>query len=354
MAPQSGTQDPDVKDQPALNPSYEILRRLREQPYCFRFFQAVRLMERLRPDAAPVGDFADPAREAVRFGSHPSLAFPASDIQSIAWDEDPPRMAVNFMGLVGPNGLLPRVYTEFIENRVRARDRSARDFLDLFHHRAISLFYRAWRKYRLPDHYGRGDDDRFSPYLLSLVGLAPQHLQRRQTVDDDSLVYYAGLLALQPRSAVALENILADYFRVAVEVEQFVGAWCTLEAESLCAFEEEESVSQMLGGGAVVGDQVWVQQSVVRVRLGPLTLAQYDEFLPGRAGHRRLRALTRFFAGDQIEFHVELALRRDQVPDARLDEDETLQLGWTTWVKTRPEFPRDPRDTVLVLSGGPH
>jgi type VI secretion system protein ImpH len=323
----------------------EILRRMRTEPFSFSFFQAVWLLERMNPHGAPVGRFSDPRREVVRFGAFPSLVFPASEIQTIDWRAEPPQMVVNFMGLTGPSGVLPRVYTELIEERGRLLDRSLRDFLDILNHRLLSLFYRAWARNRFPV-----EPWRLRQCLLSLVGLGLPALENRQTVEDDSVAFYCGLFALEARSAAALERILADYFRAPVEIVQFVGAWYRLGDDSTCRFGGNEGPSEALGMGVVVGDAVYDLQSRVRIRLGPLSLRQYEEFLPGHLGYRRLRDITRFFSRGEFDFEVQLILRQADVPDWRMEDDSTVQLGWTTWMKTRPVFPRNPEDTVLALN----
>ncbi len=324
---------------------------LEREPYEFEFFQAVRLLERLLPEREPVGRFVNPSAEVARFGVNPSPAFPASQIQSLEIAKNgTPRLSVNFMGLIGPLGLLPLYYTELVLERIRARDNTLRDFLDVFHHRMISLFFAAWEKYRFNIAYERGERDRFSHHLLDLLGVGTPGLEDRQDVPDDSLLFYGGLLALHARSATALEQILGDYFDVPVEVEQFVGAWYPMDSDSQCELGAGEDYSAQLGFGAVVGNEIWDQQSRARIRLGPLTLAQYRDFLPGGAAHRQLRALTKFFAGNEYDMEVQLILRRDEVPacDLAAGEGDGLQLGWTTWVKSAP-FRRDPGDTILSL-----
>src|SRR6202012_4572062 len=95
-----------------------------------------------------------------RFGAHISLGFPASQIQDLLRPknpDDPSRMIVTFMGLVGPSSALPRYYTEMILERARKKDFTLRDFFDLFNHRLISLFYRAWEKYRVLSAYERAE-----------------------------------------------------------------------------------------------------------------------------------------------------------------------------------------------------
>jgi type VI secretion system protein ImpH len=337
----------------------EVGEKLRREPYSFDFFQAVRLLERFFPERTSVGRFAHPDTEVARFGAHPSLAFPASQIQAMDWPEEKAvRMTVNFMGLTGPEGVLPNPYTSLIIERMRAADYSPRDFLDVFNHRIISLFYRAWRKYRFDVACEQGERDLFSRHLLSLLGLGTDGLRDRQAVSDDTMVYYSGLLAQRPRSAQALQQILADYFDVPVQIEQFAGGWYRLDRETQCRLSEGNNQSEELGFGAVVGDEVWDQQSKVRVVLGPLNLERYADFLPDGQSWEPLRAWVKFFSNDEWDFEVKLILEREQVPACTLGAEGASgpQLGWVSWVKSVP-FSRDPDDTVLALEaaeGGGH
>jgi len=301
------------------NPAVNLVRqrledRLFAEPYSFEFFQAVRLLRRFYPDQNNVGLSQPPRSEIVRFGVHASLAFPASEIQSLERRPNfPPLMKVNFMGVVGPQGLLPIYYTEMVIERIRAKDRTLADFLDIFHHRIISLFYRVWQKFRFQVAYEQGEGDQFSQYLLSLIGLGAPALQHRQEIADASLLCYAGILAQQPRTALGLELILLDYFAVPVRVEQFLGAWYSLDESSQCNLDDTFFDSQQLGFGAVAGDEIWDPQSRVRIVLGPLSLQQYLDFLPSGTAFSPLRSLVRFYAG-------RTRCRRRRRPPTRLVE----------------------------------
>jgi type VI secretion system protein ImpH len=349
MAAPSGTVDLDVAQ---LMAQQALELQLRQRPFCFEFFQAVRVLERLDRQREPVGRFpGDPADEVVRFGAHASAAFPASEIQSLEWKEgQAPRMTVNFMGMTGPQGVLPLHYTMLLIEQLRGRETGLVDFLDIFNHRILSLFYRAWEKYRFTVAYERGEQKGLPQHVMALLGLGTPGLQDRQDVSDDSLMYYAGLLSQRPRSATALRQLLSDYFDVPVEIEQFAGAWYRLDADTQCCMEEGDSPSEQLGGGAVVGDEVWAQQSRVRIKLGPLTLPQYLDFLPDGTANKPLRALVRFFTNDEFDCEAQLVLKRDEVPRCELaaEGEAAPRLGWVTWVKRVP-LERDPGETILQL-----
>lgn len=345
MAAESGRADASVTD------------ALFEEGYRFDFFQAVRVLERLYRHRAAVGRGARPGDEVVRFQTRPSLAFPASAIHEVKQPAEagrPAEMTVAFMGLAGPLGVLPRHYTELILERARQKDSTFRDFLTLFDHRLISLFYRAWEKYRAPIGYeharARGEGlDPVSTYLFDLVGMGTTGLRGRfQALADESLLYYTGLLGQRPHCATGLQGILQDYFGVPVQIWQFKGKWLTLSEESQSRLGRGEEGGSAVGS-AVLGRRVWDQQAGFRVRVGPLDIAQFHDFLPSGTAFAPLVELARFFVGQELDFDVQLVLKAAEVPRCRLGDTGARgpRLGWSTWLKTT-EFTADADDTMLT------
>src|SRR5262249_14732532 len=159
-------------------------------------------------------------------------------------------------------------------------DRALKDFLDLFNHRFISLFYRAWEKHQFGVTYEREGIDKVSTYLTCLIGLGTPKLGGLLAIGHEPLLFYTGLLSLQPRSATALKQLLEDYFDIPVEVEQFIGVWRNLDVTDQCCFGDGDSYSEQLGAAVLLGDAVWDRQSRIRLKLGPLTEDQYLSFLP--------------------------------------------------------------------------
>lgn len=335
----------------ALQPLVELLSR---KPSAFDFFQAVRVLERRWPERSTVGEFGDPQEEVVHFSVNPDMFYPPAELDVVelpdAETDGPARMAVNFLGLNGASGVLPHEYSQLILERLRAHDHGLADFLDMFHHRLISLFYRAWRKYRITVAHELGRDDRLSEHVLDLVGLGLEHYRQLLPFSDELLIYYSGLFGLQFRAAVSLEQLLADFFDVPVQVEQFVGGWYSLSRGDWCYVGEELGASTQLGLGAVVGDEIWDQQSRARIRLGPLSRGEFERFLPGGRAHEQLRGLARFFSHDQFDFDLQLVLERADVPGFVLGEADTTEqrLGWSTWIRTRPRS-QDAEETILRL-----
>lgn len=340
------------------------LLELMQEPWRFEFHQAIRVLLRnsghgrnaQAETRGAVDRRYDVNEEPVHIGAHQSLGFPASDIQSLSEPSEGSQklqMLVNFLGLTGPSGVLPLAYTEFLIKREANRDPGPAAFLDLFNHRLAMLFHYAWEKYRFQViQESRPDHDIFTRILLSLTGLGTEYLQERQFTPDAFFARYAALFALQPRSASALQTILADFFQVPIEVQQFAGNWYLLDPDSRTCFQDHGTDSQKLAWGVVVSEEYWSQEFMARLRIGPLDFESYRQFLPGGANLKMLAEICRFFSRDELVFEVQLVLRKDQVPDTRLSVDEgpdDSRLGWTTWAKSAP-FSSDAEETVFRLA----
>jgi type VI secretion system protein ImpH len=325
---------------------------LLDEPYRFEFFQAVRLLEKILPEKRPVGRKAMPNEEVVRFRSRVALDFPASEVHEFRESADERtgeqhlEMLVNFMGMVGVSGVLPQPYTDLLLDRIRHRDTAAWWFLDIFTHRAVSMFYRAWRKYRFPVGYERGNDE-FTAYVFDIVGLGTKGLRGRMSLPDESLLPYAGLIAQKPHSCNALENILSDYFGTTAKMQQFCGQWLVLEKSDYTRIGKQNS---KLGESAIAGTRVWDQQSKFRVRLGPLDFTQFQAFLPNGSAYKPMRSIVKFMVGLELDFDVRLVLQRKQVPSSILTTRALRKpmLGWTTFLKTKP-FKADDEQVLLQM-----
>lgn len=347
MATESGIQAADLK-------FAAVKEMLEKEPYCVRFFQAVRLMERLYPERKPVGLFVSPSTEVVQFSSVPTLAFPASEIHDIEFGKDgQPRLFVNFMGLSAAVGVLPHPYTEFLQERARAKDRSPQEFFDLFNHRLISLFYRAWQKYRFYIAYERtgAHDDVISARLLDLIGLGVPSLMHRMEIPDEACLYYEGLLSERRPTAQGLKQLLEDYFQVPVRIEQFTGTWRRLPPENRSVLADNGAFCERLGMGTIVGDEVFDQHGAVTIRLGPMGFDRYREFLPGARASVELRSWLRLFANREFDFVIRLMLDRKEVPQMQLGSEGAgaPSLGLVSWIRNRP-LDRDPDEATYRLN----
>lgn len=328
-------------------------QKLLDEPYQFEFFQAVRLLEKIFPELKPVGGEALPHEEIVRFRSRLSLEFPASELHEFKefFDELTERekreLYVNFMGMVGVSGVMPVHYTELLMERARYRDTAMWNFLDIFTHRTVSIFFRAWEKYRFPISYERGQD-KFTAYLFDIIGLGTKGLRGRMDLEDESLLPYGGLIAQKPHSATALSNILSDYFRVKTKVIQFFGQWLELDQASITRLGQANNA---LGRTAILGTRIWDQQSKFRIVFGPLSFKQFTAFLPNGTAYKPMKSIVRFMNGTEFDFDVRLILKAKEVPGTVLTTRAKRRpmLGWTSFLKSKP-FKQDDDQLILQIN----
>ncbi|MEO8735820.1 MAG: type VI secretion system baseplate subunit TssG [Edaphobacter sp.] len=343
--------------------SLSVSQWLFDEGYRFEFIQALRLLEQLDSSIShkPPGESA-PGHESFRLRSAVGFNFPPSEINSVippATHGDKPELIANFFSLAGSSAPLPDWVAELLMQQERNRDTGLSDFLDIFHHRLLSLLYRVRLRHRpwldpaliAPTNSSSQtsssnqvrSQNRMAGYLLAFSGLGLQELRSRLPVQDEELLPYAGLLWQRPRSMVGLERILTHAFSVGISSIQMIGVWRQLEPEDWTrlgasrgdrrAFTQSIGQNNSLGRTAVLGKRAWDAQGRFDIAVGPLTFQQFQDFLPGGPLHKRLTSLVRFYAGEFLDCGIRLRLAPSDVPATRLGKS---RLGWTSWLRTKP------------------
>lgn len=321
-----------------------LLESMTREPWAWDFYQALRRLDAANADAPRIGLGRSPAEEPIRLGQDPDLSFAPASLAAVAPPKGrrPNRLEVRFFGMLGPNGPLPRHLTEHARNRLlHGGDASFARFLDVFHHRFLSLFYRAWAQAQPTVSLDRLDDDPFGRYLGALAGIGLSELRDRDALPDFAKLAHTGHLSRQIRNGEGLAKLVAAYFRCEVQVEQFVGHWIVLDEGDRLALGAGR---QALGQGAVVGARVWDRQHKFRLRIGPLAGEVYASLLPAGAGIRALAACVHNYVNLEFFWDVRLVLAAADVPHARLDG--RVRLGYTSWLGGR-DASRDADDLVL-------
>ena len=309
------------------------------EPWAHDFLYAMRLLEAHFADKPRLGTARKPAEEMVRLGQTPAVSFPPATLSRISTDgaSGQPRMEVRFFGLFGPHGPLPLHLTEYaMERQQNHGDPTFVRFADLFHHRLLLLFYRAWAQAQPTANLDRPHDDRFSAHVAALIGMGtPRHLDR-EAAPDYAKFYFSGYLAHQARSADGLRAMLAGYLRTQVRIEPFAGQWLELppaERTRIGGLAGTGGVGALLGAGAVLGTRVFDRQHNFCIAIGPLTLAAFESLLPTGEDSSALpgvQSLVRHYAGLALAWELRLQLAPDEQPATRLGR--AGRLGWTTWI----------------------
>lgn len=319
-------------------------------PYSYDFFHALRLIEAHHPDKPRLGTARRPVDEPVRLGQAVDLSFAAAALSLVDRQDRSgrPRVEVRFFGLFGPNGPLPLHMTAYARDRkLNHKDETFTRFADLFHHRLLLLFYRAWSQAQPAASLDRPAEDRFADYVGSLVGVGNRALQRPDAAPHHARLAFAGLLSRQVRNADGLAKLLSGYLGKQARVEQFVGHWMPLpESERTRigrrAGSRRASTAQ-LGVSAVLGRAVFDRQHHFRVHIGPLDLADFEALLPVGSALPAVQALVNQYSGLELGWDLRLQLKKPQVPACR--PGLYGRLGWTTWLGA----PRGNRVAALNL-----
>jgi type VI secretion system protein ImpH len=338
------------------------------------FYRVVRAIQAARPDMPLIGTSKSPQDDPLRFGQRPSLAFQSSTLDELIAGETP-KLYVNFFGLFGPNGPLPLHLTQYALRRQLGqdgndlrrpvgvvsdgtssetapqrggKDNSLGDFLDVFHHRLLSLFFRAWASCQPAVDLDRGTHQRFLFFLGAFFGESVFDLNDDAFGAGDEIplsakIFYTGHLAASARNADGLESILTGYFGMNALVTEFVGRWFDLPPEDRMKLDGSSGCGS-LGHGLIIGSKTWDAQLSFRVRMGPMGLEDYSRLLPKETGFGRLKSWIMNYCGAELFWDLQLVLRAGEVPSTQLGRSG--KIGWTTWLKTKP-FEQDADNLII-------
>ena len=318
----------------------ELFDALRAAPYAHDFFALLRRIETLHPNAPRFGRALRPSQEALRLGQEPELDFAPAALATFTQDGTVPRVGVRFFGLLGSQGPMPLHLTEYVRERARFRnDPTAARFLDIFHHRMLALFYRAWADGQPTVQHDRPRDDRFAAWLGATFGLVGE-TRTQGALPETARLFQAGLLGSRSRHPEGLRKLLAQHFRVPVQIEQHVAHWMTIASDdrSRLGFarnrpERSSAPAAALGAAATAGSRLRDRQYKFRIAVGPLTLAQYHDFLPGGEAWLKLRDWVRQYTGLDLLWDVQLCLAQAELPEPRLGR--RVALGVAAWLGSR-------------------
>ncbi len=318
--------------------------RLSQSPQTHHLFHALRIIEAHHADKPRLGMSRRSSQDLVRLGQEAELAFPTSTIANFeaAADGKPAKLTNRAFGLFGPQGPLPLHMTEYARDRRRNhRDTTLIAFADMLTHRLMSLFYRGWAAGQPAPSFDRPDDDPFERKVASVSGHHGTALRQRDAMPDMAKRYFAGQLASGTKTAEGLVSMLSAFFEAPVHLQQFVGTWLNLEPDD----RWQLGSPARLGRSTSIGGRVWSRSSKFRLLIGPVGLTDYKRLLPGQGSLERLEAIVRNYAGDALDWDVNVILKAAEVPRAALGASSAL--GHTSWIGKRRDAGTDADDLYL-------
>ena len=311
-------------------------------------FATLRRFERENADKPRLGDAATLAEEYLVVSQNPYMEFPASNLEgAVVEPSGRMRLVARFLGMFGPQGALPLTTTEESYLWLLERDDAFPRFADIFQRRFIALFFRAWADARPIAQNDRPGEDRFRAYIGSMIGVGTPLFRDADSLSDFAKMEYAGLLAPRVKSASRLRSLLSGLFGARVEIDEFVGAWLTLDAGERSRLGARHS---RLGSDCVLGASMFSVSDKFRVRVFVRDFAQYQRFLPGSDCAREIGDAVFLYVGEEYDWDMELAIPAGEITPVRLGKG--AKLGWTSWMapnwsKTDETIRKDARFHVV-------
>lgn len=325
-----------TKIQSTTSTAEQLLQRVHAVSFC-QLLRCIQIEHGSR-----IGMVRDLEGQPLQLVASLDSSFAPNEIVEWTPAEPRPKLSVSFFGLFGPSGALPEHYTQTIINRVREKDYSLREFLDIFNHRLLSLFYRTWEKHSFPVAFETAaashDEDTLTQALWGLIGHRLPASRDRMSVDDDCFLYYGGPFSSTRPALETLRACVQDFTGIEALVEPLVGQWLTLNEEDQSRVGEPPpgmSMGSQLGVDTIAGQRVWDVENRFRVCLGPVDWATLSLYLPIQPGLRRLTDLVRRFVGPQYDFDFQILLTPAEVRGVQLDASSSFCLGWNTWLGER-------------------
>lgn len=311
---------------------YSLESQLYNQTYEFEFSQAVRILEALKPGVAPLGETENPDYEAIQIKSRLTLSVSSSDLYNlkahVGFDKRP-TLTVNFLGIAGIQGPLPMPYTEMILDRLRHKDTSWRDFLDIFNHRLVSMWHRIQKKFVLGLDQISPEATAAGKTFLDLLGLSSPYLRHKLKIADRSLLAFTPLFWQRSKSTAGLHQLLENFFNTKIHIEEFQGKWQHAIVDDWTLLGTTGQYNT-LGITAVLGKRSWDQTAGVKIFLKQLRWNEYLTHLPGQHGHAAIAGLSQFYAGVEKTFSFYASINPYDIPPSHLKRG--LKLGQTSWI----------------------
>ncbi len=318
--------DADGQPKSGLN---QRLADLQQQPWSYGFFMAMRLIECNHADKPRIGKSRRLIDDPIRLVQNVAMSFESATLTEFepAKPEQPGRLAQRFFGLLGPQGPMPLHFTEFVLDRLKHhRDPTFGHFLNIFNHRMLSLFYRAWANNEPTISLDRPEADRFADYVASLQGLGLNSLQNRNEIPDQVKYYFCGHLASSSKTLEGLQAIITTFFELPCTINEFIGRWQPVPVQDRFLLGVDPATGS-LGSSAVLGEMIWNVDQTLQLRLGPLDHSDYHSFLPGSKRLQLLAEVVHNYIGFEFAWDVLPVLKQSEIPDFRINGSS--HLGWT-------------------------
>ncbi|WP_339719584.1 type VI secretion system baseplate subunit TssG [uncultured Paraglaciecola sp.] len=321
----------------------EDLSKNSEELYKQDFAPLLRYLDANAPLSERIGYSVSPKQDCVRFGQTPLLHFHASAFSEVRFGtiNGIYKLKNSYWGMFGINGALPNHLTEYaIERNYRLKDKTLAEFVDIFHHRFISLFYRAWADAEPSVSHDRPERDIFKQRINTFSG--ETNIQQGSFNQSQNIhQYLAGLFSQKNRSGQVLSQLLSESLHLDVQIAQFEGCWYDIEPSEKSRLGSKNST---LGMDSIVGERTYQRSFNFSINIGPIDYAQYIALLNNKQRIKSIIAITQKAVGQEYEFTINVLLKPYQTQPSQLG---AAQLGINSWCQDKSSHLTQ-HDPILV------
>ena len=268
----------------------------------------------------------------VHFRANTSLSFPKTEIADIRFVERNKEIEVevelNFLGLFGASTPLPIHYAEEVRDDY-GYDGNLIDFINLFNHHLQKFIYPIWKNSRYYVSYQKDLKDKYSKYLLSILGLYPQSQERDAELDFHKLLPFLGMLNLKQKSSGTLASIMRHYVgHNAIGIEECVVSKAVVPEWQKKKLGDSDAI---LGESLICGDFVTVSNLKFRINFYDVPWAYLEEYSLFGAKIEALKDLISFTLNEPLGFELALHIKKENIQSFKMDNDSAFRLGINTW-----------------------
>lgn len=312
----------------------EKLEFLAAKAQSYSFYQITKIVELVQKEQS---DLANISAQKLLFTSSPSMGFAATDVSGFTVHEDHLELESTFLGLIGSQSPLPNF---FLDELAINDDRSvSKDFLGLFNHRALSILYDGWKKYRYHEAYLPGAKDKISHCLFSLIGLGSDTLRQESELSWCKMLSYIGLITSRSRSQEVLNAVVSHYFSVNTSIEEWVLRYVDIAKEQQTGLGVQNC---KLGETTLLGAQIQDRSSKFIITIHDLDVSKFMDFLPFGKEHLVLKKVVQLMLRTQMAYDINLEIRANEIDALNLNRDSGCFLGWITFLG-KTDIPRNVR-----------
>ena len=285
---------------------------------------------------------------AIQFSVAGNLAFPNSDIESLQYiEEDEPywQVTINFLGLIGPSGVLPPHYTELLLEQAHQKRFALKEFIDLLHQRIITFYYEVWIKthfyfnFNAKNSFEQPND--IMDTLGGHVGLSVSKKLQSLNFTEKFLLCHAGIFAKKRPTPSELRTLIEYYSKLHVEIVPYYKKkyyFLSSQASCLSSRAHINGNNCLLSINTHLGDAINLYQNYFKIIIYVKSFEQLNNLLPDKSFFKNICDITQRYVGIDYSFSIELSCNLSVIESCKLSDVTSGRLGWNSWINHKKNY----------------